>query len=92
MSMRKKLLLGTLFALASCNSIRKAPDVDFCSAIPGDPSYAFCVSYYPESNREYEITQQQIFRGKYIMLSPKHFGELQGYVEYLRKQAESRCK
>ena len=90
--MRIFICLSILAALASCNSLRKFPDVDLCTAIAGDPSYGYCISYYAASNRDYEITQAQIFRGKYIMISPKHFGEIQNYVEYLKKQAETRCR
>lgn len=91
----KNKLFVILFALglSSCGSIKKFPDVDFCSAVKeGDKNYAYCVSYYPESNREYEVPADEVFSKKYFMVSPKHYQMIRKYVAYLQAEAEKRCK
>lgn len=91
----KKTLFAISFALAisSCNTLRKFPEkVDLCSAVKGNPNYVFCVSYYSNSNREYRLSQQEIFDRRYIMVSPEHYGEIRKYVEYLKGEASRRCK
>lgn len=90
-----KLLLGISFAvvtLSSCASLKPFPDVDYCSGIDAEEDYAYCISYYEESNREYQVPSAEVFRRGYIMVSPKHYGEIRKYILYLQKQAEERCK
>lgn len=92
--MRLKILFA-LVVLSGCNSIRKFPDVDLCSAVKNgslSQSYAYCVSYDPNSNREYRKPAEAVFKERYIMISADHFGQVKKHVEYLKKQAEKRCK
>lgn len=89
--------LSALFvvALSACGArgIKPLPDIDWCAGIKdGDTRYAYCVSVYESSNREYRRTPNQVIDQGYIMISPKHYAELQKYMEYLEVQAKRRCK
>jgi broad specificity polyphosphatase/5'/3'-nucleotidase SurE len=90
------MLLRILFAaavLSGCANLKPFPKVDFCSGVDDNgKQYAYCIPYYAGEKPEYELDSDVIFKKGYIMISPKHYGEVRKYIEYLKKQAEDRCQ
>ena len=91
--MRSVILFALAVALSACGTIKPPPDVDLCTGVynAGKP-YAYCLSYHASSNREYKLTEEQVFKDKMIMISPDHYGEALKYIEYLHSEAKRRCK
>lgn len=91
--MRFAILFVLVAALSACGTIKPPPDVDLCTGVwNGGKPYAYCVSYHAKSNREYRLTEAQVFQDKMIMVSPDHYGEALKYIEYLHDEASRRCK
>jgi chromosome segregation ATPase len=91
----KKLLSASFIVLGSCRNLKPYPDVDTGTLIfrqDIEHSYGYFLSDKEESNREYRIPAEQLFRDKYICTSPEHYGERVRYIEYLKRQAQKRCK
>jgi hypothetical protein len=89
----KKLLFASFIACASCNTLKKPPPYDLCSAVWRqnlEESYGFCLP--SGDGKEYRISSSKIFQEKYVMISVDDYGEIRAYVEYLKRQAEKRCK
>ena len=88
-------LSKSLFAvvvLSGCNSLKPFPKIDICAGINEDGrQYGYCIPYHAGEKPDYEVSPQVIFEKGYIMVSPKHYGEIRKYVEYLRKRAEESC-
>lgn len=89
--MRLKPLFAAL-ALSGCGTVKPFPDVDYCTGIAGTPDYAYCVSYYEKSNREYRLTNKEVFTKNMIMVTPEAYGAIEKYIGYLTQEASKRCK
>lgn len=79
--------------ISSCASIPPPPDVDLCTMIyDKSGNYFYCEPYFYEGRAGYEIHSDTAAKQKYFSISPKHFGEMQKWVNRLESEAKRRCK
>lgn len=92
----KVFVVGVL--LNSCGKIQSeypAPDIDLGVMIwTGDlqSSKGYFEPLFYESRDAYEVQLSELAKRRYFLMSPKHYGELQKYIETLEMVAKERCK
>lgn len=92
---KRKLLSLSLFVLvASCGTIKPVPQFEagmILEKSPLDKSTVYWVPYY-NSKDPYEESIQKFLDKDPVCISADDYGVLKKYVQYLKKEAEKRCR
>ncbi len=86
----RSLLALAVLSLSSCKP--KTPDIDFCGLIFDESlekSFGYCLSWLPESAREYDKPAQELFQESYVCVSTPHYADLINYVNGLNRKGFS---
>ncbi len=81
--------------LVSCNgSLPAVPDIDLCGAIDTGniaTDYVYCRGYV-NRNRKYRFSAREAFQKRMIMISPQHYGDLNIYINEMKRAAQQHCQ
>lgn len=99
--MRLKNLLKVFAVVVLSSSCAKViseippPDIDLGTYVWAgsiEKSYGYFEPLFYEGREGYSKTSEQLAREKYMLMSTRHYSELQSYVELLEREIKRRCK
>ena len=91
--MRLSVWFSVSLFLSACKSTApQFPHIDWCQGVNEDGKrFAECVSAYASDKRDYEVGRYTIFDEGYIMISRKHYLQLDKFRSDTEKWAEKYC-
>lgn len=84
--------------LSSCSKLVKdypPPDVDLGTFVWGgsaEASFGYFEPLFYEGREGYSLWAEDLAKKKYFLMSVRHYGEIQKYIETLERAATERCK
>lgn len=94
MNKRKLLSLSLFVLVTSCGTIKPIPQFEAGMILEKSPlerSSVYWVPYY-NSKDPYEESIQKFLDKDPICVSADDYGALKKYIQYLKKEAEKRCR